>query len=355
MRSTAKRVRITRTSTSRLSEEVRENAPFGTVFADHILMANFENGRWDEPEILPYGPLPLPPAPSALHYGQSVFEGFKAHRTVDGGIAIFRPRDNLARLNRSAARLAMPEVTESLFLEGIAELVRLDRDWIPHRPGGALYIRPVYFAIDEALQVRPASNYRFVVLTSPVGPYFTDSVSVLADERYVRAFPGGTGDVKPAGNYGGTLLPAGEAREHGFDNVLWLDGIEHRVVEECGLMNVMFVIDGSVVTPPLTGTILPGIIRDTILTLLRDMGITVEERPIALEELVTAQAAGRLTEAVGVGTAVTIVPIGRISYRDHDIRLKPGGVESIMGMVLSRLEAIRTGREEDAHGWLMRI
>jgi branched-chain amino acid aminotransferase len=355
MRSTVKKLRITRASISRLSEEVRESAPFGTVFADHILLANFEDGRWDEPEILPYGPLPLPPAPSALHYGQAVFEGFKAHRTVDGDIAIFRPRDNLARFNRSAARLAMPEVTKSLFLDGIAELVRLDRDWVPHRPGGALYIRPVYFAIDEALQVLPAARYRLVILTSPVGPYFTGTVSLVADEHYVRAFPGGTGDVKPAGNYGGTLLPARDARERGFDNVLWLDGIQHRFVEECGLMNVMFVIDGSVVTPPLTGTILPGIIRDSILTLLRDMGITVEERPIALEELVTAQAAGRLTEAVGVGTAVTIVPIGRISYRDHDIRLKPGGVESIMGMVRSRLEAVRTGREEDAHGWLMRI
>jgi branched-chain amino acid aminotransferase len=350
-----KKPRITRTSASRLSEDTRENAPFGTVFADHILLADFEDGRWNEPEILPFGPLPLPCAPSAVQYGQAVFEGFKAHRTVDGGIAIFRPHDNCARLNRSAARLAMPEVPASLFLEGIAELVRLDRDWTPVRPGGALYIRPVYFAIDEALQVRPASRYRLVVFTCPVGPYFTGAVSLVADERYVRAFPGGTGDVKPAGNYGGTLLPAREARDRGFDNVVWLDGMEHRFIEECGMMNVMFVIDGSVVTPPLTGTILAGVTRDSVLTLARDMGIAVEERPIAIEELLALHAAGRLTEAVGLGTAVTIIPIGRITYRGRDIRLNVEASDGIMSRVRSQLEAIRTGREVDRHGWLVRV
>lgn len=344
---------ITHSPSSRLSETATETAQFGTVFSDHMLIANYENGRWGEAEIVPYGPLPLPPAPSALHYGQSVFEGFRAHRTLDGGIALFRPRDNHARLNRSAARLVMPEVPASLFLDGIAELVRLDREWTPQREGGALYIRPVYFAIDESLQVRPALQYRLVALASPVGPYFAGPVSLVAEERYVRAFPGGTGDVKPAGNYAGSLLAARDAQEHGYQNVLWLDGMERRFVEECGMMNVFFVIDDSVVTPPLTGTILPGVTRDSVLTLLRDMGITIKERSVAIDEVFELRAAGRLSEAAGVGTAATIAPIGRIRYRDQEIDLTPLGSDSILERVRVKLEAIRTGREADRHGWLM--
>jgi len=247
----------------------------------------------------------------------------------------------------------MPEVPASLFLDGIAELVRLDREWAPRREGGALYIRPVYFSIDEALQVRPASQYRLVALTSPVGTYFAGLVSLLAEERYVRAFPGGAGDIKPAGNYAGSLLGARDAQDRGYQNVLWLDGMERRFVEECGMMNVFFVIDDSVVTPPLTGTILPGVTRDSVLTLLRDMGVTIEERSVAIEEVFELRAAGRLTEAAGVGTAATIAPIGRIRYRDREIDLTPVGSDSILERVRVKLEAICTGREADRHGWLM--
>jgi branched-chain amino acid aminotransferase len=348
-------MRITRASASRLSEATTERAPFGTVFTDHILVADSDDGCWRAPEIVPYGPLPLPPAPSAFHYGQAVFEGFRAHRTVDGGIALFRPRDNHARLNRSAARLAMPAVPESLFLDGIAELVRLDRDWMPRREGGALYVRPVYFAVDETLQVRPASRYRLVVVMSPVGPYFSGALSLVAEERYVRAFPGGTGDVKPAGNYAGSLLASRDARDRGYHDVLWLDGIQHRFVEECGLMNIVFVIEGTVVTPPLSGAILPGLTRDSILTLLRDMDVPVVEGPIAIEELLAVHADGRLAEAAGVGTAATIVPIERIRYRDREIRLAPPAPDSVMERVRVRFEAVRTGQTEDPHGWLMRV
>src|SRR5262245_16813526 len=346
-------VRVTYTTSSRLSERVRETAQFGTVFSDHMLIANFENGLWGEAEIVPYGPLPLPPAPIALHHGQAIFEGLKAHRTLDGRIAMFRPYDNYVRLNRSAARLVMPEVPEALFLNGIAELVRLDRNWIPEREGGALYIRPVYFAIDESLQVRPASQYRLVVLTCPVGPYFAGRINLVVEERYVRAFPGGTGDIKPAGNYAGSLLAAGEAQERGYQNVLWLDGIVRRFIEECGMMNVFFVIDDAVVTPPLSGTILPGVTRDSVLTLLRDAGIATEERPVAIDEVFELYAAGRLTEAAGVGTAATIAPIGRIAYRDREIELATLGSDSILERVRMRMEAIRRGQEEDRHGWLM--
>ena len=259
---------IRRISKSRISEEERENSEFGTVFSDHMFVADYASGHWSEAEIVPYGPMPLPPSLSALHYGQSVFEGFKARRTVDGEVALFRPRENHARLNRSAARLAMPEVPESLFLEGVAELVRLDREWIPQREGGALCVRPLYFGMDEALLVRPARRYRLAVVTCPVGPYFAQPIRLLAEESYGRAFPGGTGDIKPAGNYAAGFLAARLARERGFHNVLWLDATEHRFAEECGIMNIFFILAGVAITPPLTGTILPGVTRDSVLTLM---------------------------------------------------------------------------------------
>lgn len=354
-RAMTKPITLVRASQSRLSEEIREGSPFGTVFSDHMLFAEYHNGAWCEPRIVPYGPLPLAPSISALHYGQSIFEGFKAHRFPDDGMALFRPRDNFLRLNRSANRLAMPEVPESLFVEGIAELVRVDRDWAPHREGGALYVRPVYFAVDEALVVRPAKNYCFVVFTCPVGDYFGEPLRLVVEERYVRAFPGGTGDVKPAGNYGGSLLAACRAQEQGFHNVVWLDGLEHRFVEESGLMNIFFVIAGVAITPALSGTILPGVVRDSVLVLLGDMRIETAERPVPIGELVEADAKGALTEAFAVGTAATVAPIERIQYRDKEIQFDVEQQDSIATKVRQRLAAIRTGREPDTHQWLVRV
>jgi branched-chain amino acid aminotransferase len=343
------------TRSTRLTESVREQSAFGEAFSDHMLSAAYRDARWSTPEVLPFGPIPISPAASALHYGQSIFEGFKAHRTVDGGVALFRPRDNLARLNRTAARLAMPAVPASLFLDGITELVRLDRDWVPMRDGGALYIRPLYFATDEALMVRPSRSYRFIVMTCPVGPYFSEPVRLVAEEEFVRAFPGGTGDVKPAGNYAGALLAAQRAQSSGFHNVLWLDGIHHRIVEESGLMNIVFIIAGAAITPALTGTILPGITRDSVLTLLRDMNVRVEERAIAIDEIVAAHDEGTLTEAFGVGTAATIAPIERIRYRERVLSFKTDSPHTVGAQVRSTLEAIRTGRVEDRYGWLVRV
>jgi branched-chain amino acid aminotransferase len=292
----------------------------------------------------------MSPAVSALHYGQSIFEGFKAYRTPRGP-GIFRMRDNHARLNRSAARLCMPAVPDDIFIAGTAALVHLDREWAPTRAGGALYVRPIYFATDEALSVKPSQRYRFVVLTSPVPPYFSGTVNLVAEEHYVRAFPGGTGDIKPAGNYAGSMLAAQEAQNHGFQNVLWLDGIEHRFVEEGGLMNVVFAIDGAVVTPPLTGTILPGIVRDSFLVVAREMGIRVEERPLAVDELFDLHANGHLTEGAGVGTGVAFAPLGRIRWRDREIDLTPPG-NSLLARIGNHLDAIRTGRTPDTHGWV---
>jgi branched-chain amino acid aminotransferase len=264
---------------------------------------------------------------------------------------VFRMRDNHTRLNRSAARLCMPAVPEDIFVAGTTALVQIDREWVPTRAGAALYIRPIYFATDEALSVKPAQTYRFVVLTSPVPPYFSGTVHLVAEERYVRAFPGGTGDIKPAGNYAGAMLASQEAQAHGFQNVLWLDGAEHRYVEEGGLMNVVFAIDDAVVTPPLTGTILPGIVRESYLTVAREMGFRVEERPLAVDELFALHAQGRLTEGAGVGTGVAFVPLGRVRWRDREIDLSPRG-HSLLARIADRLDAIRTGKEPDSHGWL---
>jgi branched-chain amino acid aminotransferase len=343
-------LKVIRCAQSRLTEAIREQSPFGSAFADHMLVAEYASGRWSEPEIRPYGPMPISPALSSLHYGQSLFEGFKAYRTPRGP-AVFRIRDNFQRLNRSAARLCMPAVPEDLFMTGITALVQVDREWVPTGPGAALYIRPIYFATDEALAVKPAATYRFIVITSPVPPYFSGTVHLRAEERYVRAFPGGTGDIKPAGNYAGAMLAAHEAQAGGFHNVLWLDGVEHRWIEEGGLMNVVFAVDGAVITPPLGGTILPGIVRESFLTIARELDVRVEERPIAIEELFELHAAGRLTEGAGVGTGVALAPLGRVRWRDREIDLTPRG-DSLLARVGAQLDAIRTGKAPDPHGWV---
>lgn len=352
---TAATIPVTRSTTPRFSEELRDSAPFGSVFSDHILVADYADGRWADPAIVPYGSMLLPPGPVVAHYGQGIFEGFKAFPRPDGGAALFRPDANHARMNRSAARMAMPEVPASLFIDGTAALVRTDRQWIPGKPGSALYIRPVLFATAEPLGVRPSDRYRFLIETCPSGPYFSGAVDLLAEETYVRAFPGGTGAAKCAGNYAGSLVAAQEAQARGFHNVLWLDGIERRYVEEAGMMNVVFVIAGTVVTPPLGGTILPGITRDSILALLRDANIPVEERRVSIDEVFEAYAAGRLQCAAGVGTAATIAPIGRLRHKDREITLAapaPGSPLAIVGETLDRL---RTGQGPDTRGWMLTV
>lgn len=348
-------LQITRTPSSRLTEELREHSPFGTTFADHMLLATCRDGRWDEPEICPFGDQPMSPAASVLHYGQAIFEGFKAHRTADGRTAIFRPLDNFARLNRSAARLAMPPIPQHVFMDGLVELVRVDAGWVPAGEGGALYIRPVYIASEALLQVRPASTYRFMIMTSPSGPYFSGAVDLLAEPQFARACPGGTGNVKAAGNYAGSLLAAQEAQKQGCHTVLWLDSTTHRLVEECGLMNIAFVMDGRVVTPPLSGTILPGITRDSVLTLCRDLGVPVEERRISIDELFERHEQGKPTQAAGLGTAATIAPIRKIRFREREIEMAPVDRGSPLDRARHALEAIRTGNAPDTHGWLVYV
>jgi len=346
---------VTRTTTPRFSEELRDTAAFGAVFSDHVLVADYADGSWGEPAIVPYGPMHLPPAPGVAHYGQGIFEGFKAFPRGDGSAALFRPDANHARMIRSCERMAMPEIPASIFIEGSAALVRVDRQWIPAKPGSALYIRPVMFAIGEPLGVRPSERYRFLIETCPSGPYFSGSVDLLAEEHYVRAFPGGTGAAKCAGNYAGSLVAAREAQAKGFHNVLWLDAVERRYVEEAGLMNVVFVIDGTVVTPPLSGTILPGITRDSVLTLLREMNVPVAERRITIDEVFDAHAGGRLQGAAGVGTAATIAPLGRLRHKDREITVPSMSPESPLARVGAELDRIRSGQTSDRHGWLLTV
>jgi branched-chain amino acid aminotransferase len=346
---------VTRTTSPRFSEQLRDSAAFGAVFSDHVLVADYADGRWGDPAIVPYGPMALPPAPSVAHYGQGIFEGFKAFPMPDGRAAMFRPDANHARMNRTCHRMAMPEIPAGIFVDGTAALVRVDRDWIPSKPGSALYIRPVMFATGEPLGVRPSEKYRFIIETCPSGPYFAGSVDLIAEDTYVRAFPGGTGAAKCGGNYAGSMLAALEAQKKGFHNVLWLDGIERRYVEEAGLMNVAFVVDGAIVTPPLTGTILPGITRDSVLTLARDLDIPVEERRITIDEVFEAHAAGRLQGAAGIGTAATIAPLGRLRHKDREITIAPLTPESPLARIGAELDAIRTGRTEDRHGWMVYV
>ncbi len=349
------RFTIHRAGPSRLAGVDFTSLVFGSVYSDHMLSVACNDGQWVEPAIVPYGPLPLSPAISALHYGQSVFEGLKAHRAPDGGVLLFRPAENARRFRRSAERLAMPPVPESLFLDGLRELLRVDSGWVPPTGAGALYIRPLLFSIDTSIRVKPGGRYQFVVFTAPFGAYFSPTVDVLVSTHYTRAFPGGTGDVKPAGNYAPGLVVEAEARRGGCDTVLWLDAIERRFVEECGVMNVFFVIDDVVHTPPLSGTILGGITRDSVITLLRDAGHAVVERPLAIDEVVAAHKEGRLRECFGTGTAATIVHVRRIRHGEEDLVLPPIKDRTLGTAVRERLIAIMQGRVPDVYGWLERV
>jgi branched-chain amino acid aminotransferase len=325
---------------------------FSSIFCDHMLVATYSEGRWLEASIQEYGPLSLPPNISALQYGLSVFEGLKAHRTVNGQVALFRPGANAARLNRSAERLAMPAVPEALFLDGLRQLVRLDQQWVPPTDRGALYVRPCLFSIDPSVRVKAPDRCVFVIFTFPFTHYYAGPVDLQVSERYVRAFPGGTGEIKPAGNYAPTLLAEREARENGFHSVLWLDGQQRSFIEECGVMNVFFAMGDVIVTPALEGTILPGITRDSAITLLREIGLTVVERPISIDEVFAAHEAGALRECFGTGTAATVSTVRRIGYQNREIQLATDDETSIGARLRERLTTIATGRTADAHNWL---
>lgn len=338
---------------SRISEIDMDNVPFGKVFSDHMLVARYSDGVWHEPEIMPYSQIAFAPSISALHYGQAIFEGMKAYRGQDDEALLFRPQDNWKRINYSASRLCMPDVPESIFIDGLKELVKLDEKWIPPADKGALYIRPHLFATDEYIGVRASASYMFVIFTCPVGKYYSEPVKLLATKEYTRAAIGGMGSAKAAGNYAASLLPDKLARKQGYDNVLWLDARLHQYIEECGTMNVFFVIENTVITPQLTGTILAGITRDSLLRLLVDNGYNVEKRRISIYELDEAYNQGVFQEAFGAGTAATIAHISRIGFGGRDMELPTE--HPVSDWLYTTLRGIQNGILPDPYGWVVRI
>lgn len=342
---------IQRTETSRITEVDIENLPFGSVFSDHQFTMEFEDGKWNTGVIEPYGDMRLSPAAMVLHYGQAIFEGMKAFRQPDGGIALFRPEDNIRRFNVSGERMCMPKVDEETFMEALKELLKLDSQWVPNAEGSSLYIRPFMFATEVHVGVRPSAQYRFVIFTCPVGPYYKGNVRVKVETEYTRAAPGGTGFAKAAGNYGAALRPTELAKAQGYDQILWTDAVEHKYIEESGTMNAVFVMNGKLVSPALGDTVLNGVTRASILKLARHFGIEVEERRIGVSELKAAAESGSLQEAFGVGTAATMTAIEAIGFVGGDVELPPVEGWTIMPNLAKGLDDIRRGRAEDPFGW----
>lgn len=339
------------TETSRLSQVNFDELVFGRTFSDHMFVMEYEDGKWSKGKIEPYGPFTMSPASMVFHYGQAIFEGMKAYRLTDGSVSLFRPGKNIARFNKSAERMCMPQVPEDIFMEALTTLVKIDQNWVPQSDQASLYIRPFMIATDSFVGVRPSEKYAFSIFTCPVNAYYKEPVKVKVEQKYTRAAAGGTGFAKAAGNYAGALYPSQQAHEKGYHQLLWTDAKEHKYIEESGTMNAMFVIDGKLVSPATSDTILSGVTRDSVLTLAKDLGIDVEVRPLSVEELETGLKSGAVTEAFGVGTAATIAPMALIGFDSGDCHLPPQAQWKVAGAIQTELDALRRGRIEDRFDW----
>ena len=332
---------------------------FGTEFTDHMFIMDYQEGEgWHNGRIVPYGPLSLDPAAVVFHYAQEMFEGLKAYKSEDGRVLLFRPYMNAQRTNRTNDRLCIPQIDEDLFVEAIKALVKIDADWIPQKEGTALYIRPFIIADEAFLGVRRSNHYKFIIILSPVGPYYVGGLTptkLYVEDKYVRATDGGTGEAKCGGNYAASIIAQAQAARYGFSQVLWLDGKERKYVEEVGTMNVMFKIKGQLITAPLDGTILPGITRDSILHLMREHGLSVKERPLTIDELMDAGRTGQLEEAFGTGTAAVISPIGQLHYKGETIRIHNEKIGPLTQWLYDTLTGIQWGRIPDSYGWTHEI
>ena len=345
-------------------EKFKEKTPssqlgFGRVFTDHMFMMDYsrEDG-WHDARIIPYGNISLSPASTTLHYGTEIFEGLKAYRKRDGSVQLFRPIENARRLNRSADRLCLPMIDEDMFIEAVKALVDIDRDWVPSDPGTSLYIRPFLFGNDENLGVHAVNHATFVIILSPVGSYYKEGlnpVKIMIEDQDVRAVRGGTGEAKCGGNYAASNRAGDKAEKRGYSQVLWLDGVERKYIEEVGAMNVMFKISGKVITPKLTGSILPGITRKSICELLASKGTPVEERLISVDELAEAMESGTLEEAWGCGTAAVVSPIGEFCYKDKVYTVNNGEIGELTQWLYDTLTDIQWGRVEDPFGWTVTV
>ena len=350
-------IKITKTETPKAKPE--KVTGFGKIFTDHMFIMNYETGKgWFDPRIVPYGNLSLSPASMVFHYGQEMFEGLKAYKGDDGKAYLFRPDMNAKRTTKTNERLCIPYLPEEDFVQAVKELVAVDKDWIPTEPGTSLYIRPFIIATDDFLGVAPSDTYLFLVILSPSGAYYEsglDPVGIWIEDEYVRAVRGGMGFAKTGGNYAASLIAQVKAHDDGYAQVLWLDGVERKYIEEVGSMNIFFVIDDVVVTPELNGSILPGITRDSTLFLCKQWGLKTEERKVSVDELIEAQKAGRLKEVFGTGTAAVISPVGKLRYENEVFTIGDGGIGSITQRLYDTITGIQTGKLPDEYGWRVEV
>lgn len=345
---------VKRATESRVKTVDWSNLVFGKTFTDHMLVCNYKNGAWETPEILPYQKIEMPLSLHALHYGQAAFEGMKAYRQMDGSVALFRPEQNWERLNRSADRLLMPPVPKEVFIDGLKKLIEIDQAWVPNDPEMSLYIRPFLFSSSDFIAARPSEAYTFAIICSPVAAYYAAPVPVKIERHFSRSAPGGIGFTKAAGNYGGAFYPTQKAKDEGFMQIIWTDPIEHEYIEESGTMNIMFVMDGKMVTPALSDRILAGITRNSILALGRSWGLEVEERRVSVTEIYEAVKAGRLQEAFGMGTAAVVSSISEIGFDGERLPI-PQPTDGLSNRIKTTLKAIRRGEAPDPEGWMVRI
>jgi branched-chain amino acid aminotransferase len=328
---------------------------FGDIYTDHMFKMDYYGGAWRNPRIEPFGPLQLSPSAMVLHYSQTIFEGLKCYRHPDGRLALFRPRENFRRFSSSAERMAIPPFDEALLLRAVKELLKIDGGWTPSQPGASLYIRPTVIATEPHLGVRPAREYLLFVILGPVGPYYPEGfapIKIYVEPFYTRAAPGGLGAVKAGASYAASLLATELASRKGYTQLLWLDAISRRFVEEVGSMNMFFVVDGAIVTAPLTGTVLPGITRASVLAVADDLGIRAEERALTVDELLESQKNGRLTECFGSGTACVISPVGHLSYKDEVFQVGDGGIGPVTQRLYDELVGVQFGTRPDTRGWI---
>lgn len=350
-------IRIERTTTPKAKPVDESQLGFGKIFTDHMFIMEYDTGKgWHDARVVPYGEISLSPAAMVLHYGQEIFEGMKAYRTPDGNVQFFRPEENFKRLNQSAERLIIPQIPVEDALQALHTLVEVDKDWVPHTDGASLYIRPFVIAVDPFLGVRPGDKYYFIIICSPSGAYYASGlnpVSIYVETNYVRAVKGGMGYTKTGGNYAASLAGQDEAHKQNYSQVLWLDGIERKYIEEVGAMNIMFVIDGELVTPELQGSILPGITRKSVLELCRKWGMKVSERRISIEEVAKAYDEGKLQEVFGTGTAAVISPVGHLKWGDKVMEINDNKIGDISQKLYDTMTGMQYGKLADEMGWIV--
>ena len=348
-------MKITKTIQSKIENTDFDNLSFGKCFSDHMFSISYKNNKWQNPEILPYGPLSLNPGTHVFHYGQAIFEGMKAYKNEQGETLLFRPHENIKRLNRSADRMCMPRIDDDIFMQGLRTLLEIDKNWIPNSDSMSLYIRPFMIADSEFIRATPASEFKFIIITSPTSTYYSGKTNLKIEQKYARSFVGGTGFAKAAGNYAAAFAPTKKAQNEGFTQIIWTDAISHEYIEECGTMNIMFRIDDKIITPKLSDSILGGITRDSIITIAKQKGIMVEERRISVSEIIEKYNNGRIKEAFGVGTAVTLNPIDSITFKDMVIDIKVLEQDSFATILKKELLDIQYGKIEDINGWTFKV